>query len=89
MSGVLLAFLASLAVAFVATPLCKAIAWRTSFLAHPSDRGIHQRPTPLLGGVAIFLAFLAGATVVGVLGLHPPIRILGFVSPITTSVRTS
>ena len=68
MSGVLLAFLASLAVAFVATPLCKAIAWRTSFLSHPSDRGIHQRPTPLLGGVAIFLAFLAGATVVGVPG---------------------
>lgn len=80
MSGTPLAFWASLAVALVATPLCKAIAWRTSFLAHPSERGIHRRPTPLLGGVAVFLAFVVGATVAGILGLHPPIRILGFVA---------
>jgi UDP-GlcNAc:undecaprenyl-phosphate GlcNAc-1-phosphate transferase len=36
------------------------------FLAHPSSRGVHREPTPLLGGVAIFAAF-ALALAVGAL----------------------
>jgi UDP-GlcNAc:undecaprenyl-phosphate GlcNAc-1-phosphate transferase len=36
------------------------VAWKTGFLAHPSERGVHREPTPLLGGVAIFFAVILG-----------------------------
>jgi len=39
--------------------VCRTVAWKTGFLAQPSARGVHREPTPLLGGVAIFLAFVA------------------------------
>ncbi len=56
----LVAFVAALLVALAATPLFRRLAWRTGFLAVPSGRGVHREPTPLLGGAALFVAFLAG-----------------------------
>jgi UDP-GlcNAc:undecaprenyl-phosphate GlcNAc-1-phosphate transferase len=55
------------------------IAQRTGFLAHPSARGVHQTTTPLLGGAAIFGAFVVGMGVGGSFeALLPPAPTLGF-----------
>lgn len=39
------------------TPICSSLAFRLDILDRPGGRKIHQDPTPLLGGVAICLAF--------------------------------
>jgi len=39
------------------TPLCRALALKFSILDRPDWRKIHDQPTPLLGGVAVFVAF--------------------------------
>lgn len=49
-----LAFLLS----FLLTPLCVALAFRSGILDVPSERKIHSRPIPRLGGLAIFLSVL-------------------------------
>jgi UDP-GlcNAc:undecaprenyl-phosphate/decaprenyl-phosphate GlcNAc-1-phosphate transferase len=56
----LLIFLASLVLAFLGTPLVRHFALRLQAIDNPDDRRVHQTPTPLLGGVAIFTAALAG-----------------------------
>lgn len=56
----LAAFAASAGAAFLATPLIRRLAIRFGAIDHPSDRKVHPRPTPTLGGVAIFLGVLAG-----------------------------
>jgi UDP-GlcNAc:undecaprenyl-phosphate GlcNAc-1-phosphate transferase len=40
--------------------MVRAIAMRTGYLDHPKDNKVHARPTALLGGVAIYAAFIAG-----------------------------
>ena len=54
-----LAFGASLAL----TPLIRRIAVATHFLDHPDVRKMHPEPTPLLGGVAVAAATVAGAVI--------------------------
>jgi len=52
-------FIFSLILALFLTPLIKRIAEKFEILDKPgSERKIHQKPTPLLGGLAIFLSFL-------------------------------
>jgi UDP-GlcNAc:undecaprenyl-phosphate GlcNAc-1-phosphate transferase len=51
------AFLVATAVALAATPLCQVLALRWRVLDFPAPRKVHARPTPLLGGVAVFLGF--------------------------------
>ncbi|MBU4482348.1 undecaprenyl/decaprenyl-phosphate alpha-N-acetylglucosaminyl 1-phosphate transferase, partial [Patescibacteria group bacterium] len=52
-------FLSSLILAVILTPLIKKIAWKFNVVDKPGEsRKIHPRPTPLLGGVAVFLAFV-------------------------------
>jgi UDP-GlcNAc:undecaprenyl-phosphate GlcNAc-1-phosphate transferase len=63
--GLLVAF----AVAAALTPLVAALARRVGAVDQPRARGLAERPTPLLGGLAIF----AGALVAGLIFLpgHP------------------
>ncbi len=51
-----LIFLAALVVAMAATPLARRLAVTAGVIATPSARRVHRRATPLLGGVAIYLA---------------------------------
>lgn len=53
-------FVLPLAFSLLLTPLLIFLAKRIGHLAYPSPRGWHQKPTPLLGGLALFLSFLAG-----------------------------
>jgi len=59
------AFLVAAAVAFAAAPLAGRLAHRLGMIDQPHDRGLHDRPTPSLGGLAI----LAGVLVAGLLFL--------------------
>jgi UDP-GlcNAc:undecaprenyl-phosphate/decaprenyl-phosphate GlcNAc-1-phosphate transferase len=52
-------FLFSFLAACFLTPLCRALALRLKVLDQPDWRKIHDQPTPLLGGVAVFVAFSA------------------------------
>jgi UDP-GlcNAc:undecaprenyl-phosphate GlcNAc-1-phosphate transferase len=53
-------FAAALVVATLATPLVRRLALRWSFLDLPEARKPHDRPIPLLGGLAIIAGVLAG-----------------------------
>ena len=61
----LFAFLVAMAVAAALTPLAARLARRVGAVVMPSERGLAERPTPALGGVAI----LAGVVVAAVLWL--------------------
>ncbi len=53
-------FLVTAGAAFVATPLIRRLAVRIGAIDRPSDRKVHPKPTPTLGGLAMWLACLAG-----------------------------
>lgn len=52
-------------VAFALTPLARVAARRLGFLDDPGHRKIHAEPVPLLGGVAVFFAVVAGLMAAG------------------------
>ncbi|MCC7163326.1 MAG: undecaprenyl/decaprenyl-phosphate alpha-N-acetylglucosaminyl 1-phosphate transferase [Anaerolineae bacterium] len=58
MPTLLLIFFASLLLAMGATPLARRVAFRLGIIDRPSARKLHTSPVPLLGGVAIYLAFV-------------------------------
>lgn len=60
-AGVVLAFLCALALSLIFTPVCEWAGLRLGVLDFPEARKVHKRPTPLLGGIAVFVAF-AGST---------------------------
>jgi len=45
-------------ISYLLTPFIRTVAIKTGYLDHPKDNKVHAHPTPLLGGVAIFTAFL-------------------------------
>ena len=55
----LIAFALPLLLSLLLTPLLRALALRFGHLDKPTDIKTHKIPTPLLGGMAIFLAFSA------------------------------
>jgi len=46
-------------ISFILTPLVRDFALRKGWVAEPGDRKIHKKPTPELGGTAIFIAIVA------------------------------
>jgi|GEM_PF-73034 len=54
----LITFLCSLVVVLATTPILIKLAKRFDFLDYPSALKVHTRPTPLLGGLAVFIGFL-------------------------------
>src|SRR5437879_6826785 len=54
------------------TPLIRHMAVRLSVVDHPSSRKVHESATPLLGGVAVYLAFLV-AVLANTAGLASPL----------------
>ena len=59
-------FLLSVSLSYLLTPLMRLIALRFKILDHPQGRKIHKNSTPLLGGVAIVIAFTASFVANGV-----------------------
>ena len=58
--GLIYIFLGSLSISFILTPLMRKIALKKNIMAMPGERMIHTEPVPYLGGVAIYLSFVAG-----------------------------
>src|SRR4029079_14340618 len=54
-----LAFALALVVVWISTPVVKSLAWRIGAIDEPRARGLHQFPTPRLGGLAILAGVLA------------------------------
>ncbi len=50
-------------VSFVATPVLRRLAQRVNFVDNPQARKVHAVPTPLLGGVAIYLGVMIAVAV--------------------------
>ncbi|MCU1462402.1 MAG: UDP-N-acetylmuramyl pentapeptide phosphotransferase/UDP-N-acetylglucosamine-phosphate transferase [Acidimicrobiales bacterium] len=44
---------------FATTPIVRRVAIRFGAVVHPDERRVHDRPTPTLGGGAMFIGFLA------------------------------
>jgi UDP-GlcNAc:undecaprenyl-phosphate GlcNAc-1-phosphate transferase len=61
----LLVFAGALVLAIGGTPLARLLAPRLNMVDQPSARKMHTRPVPRIGGVAIFLAVLVAAVVLG------------------------
>ena len=57
----------STAIAFCLTPLCIRLALSFNVFDIPDERKKHDQATPLLGGVAVFFAFLAAILINGIL----------------------
>jgi len=55
---ILSAFVTAALISYLATPFVKLIAIKTNFLDQPRSTKVHAHPKPLLGGVAIWAAFL-------------------------------
>ncbi|MEA2375767.1 MAG: UDP-GlcNAc:undecaprenyl-phosphate/decaprenyl-phosphate GlcNAc-phosphate transferase, partial [Thermoleophilaceae bacterium] len=53
----------ALVVSLLATPVAGALAWRIGAIDMPRERGLHQFPTPRLGGLAILTAVVAAGLV--------------------------
>lgn len=72
-SPLLVAGLIGLVVAYLLTPVVLWIATQFGVVAQPGGRHIHARPVPRLGGLAVYVAFVA-AVVVG-LPVERPIHV--------------
>jgi UDP-GlcNAc:undecaprenyl-phosphate GlcNAc-1-phosphate transferase len=57
---ILEAFITTTVVSYLITPMVRAIALKAGYMDHPKDNKVHAHPTALLGGLAIYAAFLAG-----------------------------
>lgn len=53
------AFFISIMIAYGFTPLARQIAFKINLLDNPDNRKSHAHPIPLLGGLALYLAFFA------------------------------
>ncbi len=65
MSQYVLVLITALVGALAATPLARRLAVRLGVVDQPTVRKVHARPTPLLGGVAIYVAFIVALIAFG------------------------
>jgi UDP-GlcNAc:undecaprenyl-phosphate GlcNAc-1-phosphate transferase len=65
MTQILLIFLTALTFSILGTPLARRLALHVGVLDTPNARKIHAAPVPLLGGAAIYAAFIIGLIVLG------------------------
>lgn len=67
----------SFCVSYLLLPFARMIALRLKILDYPSNRKIHTDPTPLLGGIPIFIAFTGGILVNSILDQEMGFILLG------------
>ena len=63
LSDAFLAFGLALVVTWISTPVVKSLAWRIGAIDEPRTRGLHQFPTPRLGGLAILAGILSAGLI--------------------------
>ncbi len=60
--------------AYILTPIVRKIANSLGIVAHPGGRRVHAQPTPLMGGIAMYLGFMVA---IGVAAIVNPKLIAG------------
>ena len=73
MSGYVVVLLVATAVTFLATPVAKWLSYRTRMIVAPDEAHVHTRPLPVLGGLAMFVGFLAAMAVASQLDQFDPV----------------
>ncbi|HEX4905296.1 MAG TPA: MraY family glycosyltransferase [Acidimicrobiales bacterium] len=63
MSGYVVVLLVAIGATLLTTPLARWLSFRTRMVVAPDERRVHTRPLPVLGGLSMFLGFLAGMAV--------------------------
>lgn len=53
-------FATALITALLATPIARRIAWKIGSVDYPGGRRINSKPLPRMGGIAVFVALIAG-----------------------------
>jgi len=61
--SIVVVFIAGAIVSFAVTPLARRVALKNNIMAQPGDRMVHTEPTPYLGAVAIYFAFVMALAV--------------------------
>ena len=75
---VLILTLIAMVIAYFSTPLVKKIAFKTNTISVPKDeRRIHKVPIPLLGGLAIYIAFVISFSIYAIFISHSFVHNLG------------
>src|ERR1044071_2335766 len=65
MQQFLLIFIVALVFSIVGTPLARRLALANGVVDSPNARKVHKEPVPLLGGAAIYLAFVIALLLFG------------------------
>jgi UDP-GlcNAc:undecaprenyl-phosphate GlcNAc-1-phosphate transferase len=73
MRGYLIVLLVAVATTALTTPVVRRLAERFGAVDAPDERRVHLRPTATLGGLAMFLGFLAGMAVASRLEQFQPV----------------
>ncbi len=60
MRALLIVLAVTAATSYLVTPLVRRVAARVGAIDIPNDRKVHAEPTPLLGGLALYIAVIAG-----------------------------
>ena len=71
MADYFIAFGVTLAGVLLLTPVIRALAVRFGAVDVPEDRKVHEKPTPTLGGVAIYASMMIGIGVYLLISKHP------------------
>jgi UDP-GlcNAc:undecaprenyl-phosphate/decaprenyl-phosphate GlcNAc-1-phosphate transferase len=71
--GYLIVLAVAIATTAAATPVVRALAERFGVVVAPDERRVHLRPTATLGGLAMYLGFLAGMAVASRMGQFDPV----------------
>ncbi|HIV85982.1 MAG TPA: undecaprenyl/decaprenyl-phosphate alpha-N-acetylglucosaminyl 1-phosphate transferase [Candidatus Monoglobus merdigallinarum] len=84
---VLLALIVAFLVAFSATPMVISLAHKVNAIDVPKDpRRIHKKPTPLMGGLAIFYGFIVSVICFGTIDREVMGILIGCVIVVTTGI---
>ncbi|TET43908.1 undecaprenyl/decaprenyl-phosphate alpha-N-acetylglucosaminyl 1-phosphate transferase [candidate division TA06 bacterium] len=75
----LLSFLVSAGLALMFTPIMRVLARKSGVVDVPDGLKRHKKPTPYLGGVAIYLAFMLGLVCVMVIRRSVESKLLGLI----------
>ncbi|MEA3020056.1 MAG: UDP-GlcNAc:undecaprenyl-phosphate/decaprenyl-phosphate GlcNAc-phosphate transferase [Actinomycetota bacterium] len=59
-TGYLVVLAVAAGVTLATTPAVRWLSWRTGVVQAPDERRVHLKPLPVLGGLAMFVGFLAG-----------------------------
>jgi UDP-GlcNAc:undecaprenyl-phosphate/decaprenyl-phosphate GlcNAc-1-phosphate transferase len=72
-SGYVVVLAVALGVTLLTTPIARWLSFRTRMVVAPDEARVHTTPLPVLGGLSLFLGFLAGMAVANQLDQFDPV----------------